>query len=77
MDMPGMMSLDDMTSLRSMSGADFDRLFLAMMIEHHRGAIEMAKTERANGMYADAISLADQIVAAQTHEITAIQGLLG
>lgn len=75
--MPGMMSRDDMDSLMNASGQDFDQMFLAMMTEHHQGAIEMAKTEQADGMYADAISLATQIEAAQTDEIATMQGLLG
>lgn len=74
--MPGMMSLDDMTSLKGMSGSDFDQKFLKMMIEHHQGAIEMAKTEQRDGISADAIALARQIEQAQTREITTMQGLL-
>lgn len=34
---------------------------LTMMIEHHQGAIEMAKTEQKDGMYADAVALTKQI----------------
>lgn len=73
--MPGMMSDDDMDQLMNASGVDFDRMFLTMMIEHHQGAIEMAKTEQSDGMNADAIALAEQIESAQTAEITTIQGL--
>ena len=29
-------------ALSGMSGAEFDRMFLTMMIEHHQGAVEMA-----------------------------------
>ncbi len=51
-------------------------MFLTMMIEHHEGAIEMAKTEQADGEYADAIELAEGIETAQTEEIQTMQGLL-
>ncbi len=51
--MPGMMSSDDMDKLMNDTGAEFDQMFLTMMIEHHQGAIEMA-TEQKDGMYADA-----------------------
>lgn len=74
--MPGMMSLDDMTTLKAMSGSNFDQKFLAMMIEHHQGAIEMAKTEQRDGISGDALALAQQIEQAQTLEITTMQGLL-
>ena len=74
--MPGMMSPDDMTSLENTSGADFDQMFLAMMIEHHQSAIKMAESEQSGGMFSDAIALAKQIEAAQTDEIATMQALL-
>jgi uncharacterized protein (DUF305 family) len=40
--MPGMMSSDDMDALMDAAGADFDQMFLTMMIPHHQGAVEMA-----------------------------------
>jgi len=66
-DMPGMMCRRN-EALESASGADFDRMFLEMMIKHHEGAIQMARTEQANGKNTDAIALAKQIEAAQTAE---------
>lgn len=74
--MPGMMSQDEMTSLENTSGAEFDQMFLAMMLEHHQGAIEMAKSEQSDGLFPDAIALAKQIETAQTDEITTMQALL-
>ena len=74
--MPGMMSSSDMADLKKASGADFDQMFLTMMIAHHQGAIEMAKTEETGGMNTDAIALAQQIEAAQTTEITTMKGML-
>jgi len=76
-DMPGMMSAAEMKRLESASGADFDRMFLEMMIKHHEGAIQMARTEQANGKNTDAIALAKQIEAAQTAEIATMRQLLG
>ncbi|MCW2761597.1 MAG: hypothetical protein JWR85_1798 [Marmoricola sp.] len=69
MDMPGMMSKDDMSGLEKATGTQFDQMFLTMMIAHHTGAIEMAKTEQSKGRNADAKALAKQIDAAQTTEI--------
>jgi uncharacterized protein (DUF305 family) len=74
--MPGMMSQDEMTLLENTSGAEFDQMFLAMMVEHHRGAIEMAKSEQSDGLFPDAIALAKQIETAQTDEITSMRALL-
>ncbi len=75
MDMEGM-SEEDMTALDSASGVEFDRLFLEMMIQHHRGAVGMAETEIADGSNADAVQLARDIVASQTAEITEMETLL-
>ena len=74
--MPGMMSEDDMTALEDATGVEFDQMFLTMMIEHHEGAIIMAKSEIDSGTNPDAIALAEQIQAAQTAEITEMEALL-
>jgi uncharacterized protein (DUF305 family) len=65
-----------MEELERTSGREFDRMFLEMMIKHHEGAVEMARTEQANGKNADAIALATQIEAAQTAEIETMRKLL-
>jgi uncharacterized protein (DUF305 family) len=77
MDMPGMMSSEDMDKLEAAKGAEFDTMFMNMMIEHHNGAIEMAKTEQSDGQYADAKALAKTIEQAQTAEIATMRKLLG
>lgn len=74
--MPGMMGDDDMMSLDSADGAGFDGMFLTMMIEHHEGAIEMAKTEQVDGKNADAVALAKKIEADQTAEIAQMKDML-
>lgn len=40
--MPGMQTPADMTTLAALTGATFDRKFVAMMSDHHRGAQQMA-----------------------------------
>ncbi|MFC1460142.1 DUF305 domain-containing protein [Microvirga arabica] len=40
--MPGMLSREQMESLRRTNGADFDPLFIMLMTTHHQGAITMA-----------------------------------
>ena len=40
-DMPGMLTPAQMAELDAARGADFDRLFLTRMIQHHRGAVSM------------------------------------
>ena len=41
MHMPGMLTEAQLQELDAARGADFDRLFLTYMIEHHRGAVTM------------------------------------
>ena len=66
----------DMSGLEAASGAEFDRMWLEMMTEHHRGAVDMAETEIADGQNADAIALAEQIVESQSAEIDEMETLL-
>ncbi|MFI9585929.1 DUF305 domain-containing protein [Streptomyces sp. NPDC052236] len=74
--MPGMMSSEDMDRMEKASGAAFDKMFLEMMIKHHEGAVEMAKSEKTDGKYAAAKKLADDVIAAQTAEIDQMKKLL-
>lgn len=41
--MPGMLSQEQLQELSEAKGAEFDRLFLEYMIEHHNGAVVMVK----------------------------------
>ena len=72
----GSMSEEGMAALETASGAEFDGLFLEMMISHHRGAVDMAETEVADGSYPEVVQLAREIVDAQSAEITAMETLL-
>ncbi|RSD13552.1 DUF305 domain-containing protein [Amycolatopsis eburnea] len=74
--MPGMMSGDDVKKLEAAKGAEFDKMWLDMMIKHHQGAVDMARTELSQGSNADAKALAQKIVDAQQAEITEMRGLL-
>ncbi|GAB3840252.1 DUF305 domain-containing protein [Kribbella italica] len=76
-EMPGMMTEDEMSDLGDTRGAMFDRMWTEMMIEHHKGAITMAKTEQTTGKNADAVALAKKIETDQNREIATMQRLLG
>ena len=75
-EMPGMMTADDMSALENASAAEFQDMWLQMMIEHHEGAVEMAGTEQGDGQFKDAVDLAGQIVDSQTQEIDTMKSLL-
>ncbi len=72
MGMGGGMDMGDMPA----AGRDFDRMWLDAMIEHHEGAVVMARTEIEDGRNAGAIDLARSISETQTREIEEMQELL-
>lgn len=72
----GMMSEDDMAALDAATGVEATRLFLEGMIEHHQGAVDMARAVLNNGENPDVLALAQQIIDGQTAEITTMQGIL-
>jgi uncharacterized protein (DUF305 family) len=74
--MPGMMSADEMKQLGQAKGAEFDKMWLDMMVKHHQGAVDMAKTELGKGASPEAKVLAQKIIDAQQAEITEMQGML-
>ena len=74
--MDGMMSQADMEKLGKSTGSAFDRLWLELMIQHHEGAVKMAKSEVAGGKNPDAIALAQSIITSQQAEISTMESLL-
>ncbi|BBY18430.1 DUF305 domain-containing protein [Mycolicibacterium litorale] len=76
MAMPGMVDDATMQRLESLSGREFDTLWLESMISHHQGAVEMAKAEIANGANPEAKALAEEIIKAQEAEIAQMKQML-
>ncbi|MGC5309888.1 DUF305 domain-containing protein [Micromonospora zamorensis] len=74
--MAGMANDGQMNELKAAKGNEFDKMFAQMMIAHHNGAIEMAKTEQANGSNPEAKALAAQIEADQAAEAQTLQKIL-
>lgn len=72
----GMMSEAEMQALMDASGVQAERLFLTLMIAHHKGAIEASETEIADGEYQDAVDLAAVIRDDQRVEIAEMEQLL-
>ncbi|WP_104522477.1 DUF305 domain-containing protein [Blastococcus atacamensis] len=68
----GGMGMEDMPA----AGPEFDRMWLEAMIEHHEGAVEMARTEIDDGRNAEAVDLARLISQTQTQEIEEMRQLL-
>jgi uncharacterized protein (DUF305 family) len=74
-EMAGMMCAEDMDALAAATGASFDDAWLTMMVEHHRGAIEMALAIQDDGTDPEVQALSRQIVTTQQAEVDEMQGL--
>jgi uncharacterized protein (DUF305 family) len=79
MTMTGMLTEAQLKELDAAKGADFDRTFLTLMIQHHEGALQMVKdlfaTPRA-GQEVDVNVFANDVVTVQTAEIGAMRQML-
>ena len=77
--MPGMLTAEEMASLGEAEGAAFDRLFLDLMIKHHRGAITMVQNLlRQPGAAQDSVlfGFTSDITADQTAEIDRMDAMM-
>lgn len=73
--MTGMMTDQEMSDLAAKTGPDFEQTWLAMMIEHHIGAIEMADTVIADGLSPQVEQMATAMVATQQSEIDTMRAM--
>jgi uncharacterized protein (DUF305 family) len=77
--MPGMLSPEQMEALGKAKGAEFDRLFLTGMIQHHNGALIMVKDlfdAAGAGQDAELFNFATDVDTGQRAEIRIMQGML-
>jgi uncharacterized protein (DUF305 family) len=77
--MPGMLTTAQMSALRDAKGAEFDRLFLTGMIQHHNGALIMVKDlfgTKGAGQDADLFNFATDADNTQRAEIRIMQSML-
>lgn len=63
----------DLGNLDTVSGSEFDRLFLRKMIAHHASAILMADLVSMNSPRQEIATLGSEIIAAQSKEIGRMQ----
>ncbi len=61
------------TALEGKTGDEFDKQFLSEMIEHHEGAVVMARQVLATSKRPELIKLANDIISAQTTEISTMK----
>ena len=77
--MPGMLTAQQMEALQKVKGAEFDRLLLGGMIQHHNGALTMAKKlfdTAGAGQDAELFNFATDADNAQRAEIRIMETML-
>lgn len=77
--MPGMLTQAEMDRLADAKGAEFDRLFLEGMIQHHEGALVMVQelfATQGAGQESDIFAFASDVDADQRMEIDRMRGML-
>jgi len=77
--MPGMLTPEQMNALRSAKDAEFDRLFLQGMIQHHNGALAMVKDlfdNAGSGQDAELFNFATDADNSQRAEIRIMESML-
>lgn len=77
--MPGMLTAEQMEALRRANSAEFERLFLTGMIQHHNGALIMVKQlfdSAGAGQDAELFNFATDVDTGQRAEIRVMQGIL-
>ena len=75
MEMGGMLTADELETLASLKGEAFDQFFLASMIAHHEGALDMVDMIN-DSTNSEVKTLAANIVKSQSAEIEAMKALL-
>ncbi|KNC17202.1 hypothetical protein AC792_14760 [Arthrobacter sp. RIT-PI-e] len=74
--MPGMASNEQLDELRAATGDDAARLFLELMITHHRAGVQMAAAGAELAETDQVRDLAEKIQVGQQSEINLMEGLL-
>ena len=74
--MPGMATDDELAQLRTLSGQEFDVLFLQLMTRHHQGGYDMAVHAVENAEEAAVRTLARTIVESQSGEVALMTDML-
>lgn len=74
--MPGLVSAEQLALLEQAEDVEAERLFLALMIPHHEGGVEMAEYAAAEASTPAVRRLASSIVTAQAAEIRLLEEML-
>ena len=75
-----MLTREQMEALKNAKGAEFDRLFLSGMIQHHKGALTMVEelfNTAGAGQDSELFNFATDVDSGQRAEIRIMETMLG
>ncbi|MCE7010497.1 DUF305 domain-containing protein [Kibdelosporangium philippinense] len=73
--MVGMVTPEQLATLRAASGPDFDKLFLQLMTAHHEGALSMATDVLQTGSDVFVEEMAQDVIVTQEKEIAQMKAM--
>ena len=68
MTMPGMLTTEQLATLDASKGAEFDKQFLTLMIQHHEGALKMVAD-----LFAAPLAAQDVVVSVFANDVRTVQ----
>jgi uncharacterized protein (DUF305 family) len=74
--MPGMATPEQLAELKAASGVEAERIFLTLMIAHHKGALEMADSVLERSTNSVIVPFATSVLASQASEIELMESML-
>jgi len=74
--MPGLATDEQIAALTASSGADAERMFLTLMIAHHKGAVAMAEAVQDRANAASILGFANSVIVSQESEINLMESML-
>jgi uncharacterized protein (DUF305 family) len=74
--MPGMATPGQVAALEAASGVEAERLFLTLMIAHHRGALEMSSAVLLRTEHSAVRAFANAVLVSQESEIALMEQML-
>ncbi|MCP2256035.1 Uncharacterized conserved protein, DUF305 family [Prauserella aidingensis] len=71
----GMATREEMDRLATLSGAEFDRMFLDLMIPHHDGAVDMLRDVILNGSDQELNQMAQDMMSTQKAQLATMRDM--
>ncbi len=75
--MDGMATPETVDNLATLTGSEFDTMFLSVLEKHHEGAIKMTQKVIAEGVSTELRPIAEKLLELRTTELFGIKALLG